>query len=187
MHNKERLDGLSESYFTPMTQQERRMAFKYLLTLVEGGGTEESVNGIFRADQNSAVEPIKRLLTSGALNGEAQIAAAWNLYKINKDSKLLSIFINFMSSPDRRLREKSAYYVPADFLTSELKEALKGMIRTETEQLARIHAVDKILECYGVSEESVGRRAFSDLYKGLHSSNLQVKEAAFKRLDALLD
>lgn len=186
MHNKERLDGLSESYFIPMTQQERKMAFKYLLAIVEAGGTEESVNGLFRADRSCAIDSIKQLITSRALNGEAKIAATWNLYKIEKDDGLLPIFIQFMSSSDQRLREKSAYYVPAEVATDELKDALKGMIRTETEQLARIHAVDKILECYRVSEESVGKRAFSDLYKDLHNNNLQVKEAAFKRLDAIL-
>lgn len=45
MHNKERLDGLSEIYFAEMTQQEKGMAFNHLLKMVEAGGSEESVNG----------------------------------------------------------------------------------------------------------------------------------------------
>jgi hypothetical protein len=55
MRNKERLDGLSESYFTPMTREERGMAFEFLLKRVEKGGTEESVNGLFRADERRAI------------------------------------------------------------------------------------------------------------------------------------
>lgn len=81
------------------------------------------------------------------MNEDAQIAAAWNIYRIKKDASLLSVFIRFMASQEERLREKAAYYVPADNLTSELKSALQGMMRVETKQLARIHALDKILEC----------------------------------------
>lgn len=185
MHNKERLDGLSESYFNEMTQEERNKAFNYLLNLVEKGGTEESVHGLFRADCKRAVEPIKRLLTAGILNEDAQIAAAWNLYRIQKDGDLLSIFIRFMTSPDERLREKAAYYVPADNLTNELKSALQGMIRVETEQLARIHAVDKLFECLGFNEESAGKDRYLSIYRSLHSEDLRRKEAAFKEIDKL--
>lgn len=42
MHNKERLDGLSKSYFTPMTQEKLERAFHYLSKRIEGGGTEEA-------------------------------------------------------------------------------------------------------------------------------------------------
>jgi hypothetical protein len=187
MRNKERLDGLDESYFTSMTKEERARAFDYLLKLVEKGGAEESVNGLFRADCDRAIEPVKQLLNEGALTGEAQIAAAWNIYKIQHDDSLLAVFIRFFSDPDCRLREKAAYYVPADNLTAELKAGLQGMIRTETEQLARIHAVDKLLECYGVTKESVGKNNYSEFYRGLHSDDPETKDAAFRRLDALFD
>lgn len=185
MQNKERLDGLSESYFTDMTHEEREMAFNYLLKLVEKGGTEESVHGLFRANRNRAVESIKRLMAMRVLNGDAQIAAAWNLSRIEDDDGLIQIFIRFMADPDERLREKAAYYVPASKLTPELKSCLQGMIRVETEQLARIHAVDKLLECYGVSEESVGKKEYLSIYRSLHNEDLRTKETAFKRLEKI--
>jgi len=187
MHNKERLDGLSESYFTAMTQEEREKAFNHLLKLVEAGGTEESVNGLFRADRSRAVITVKRLLEAGILSGEAQIAAAWNLCQIQLDDTVLPIFIHHMAGPDARLRAKAAYYVPAAMFTSELKAALQGMIRTETEQLARIHAVDKLLECYGVTEESLEKNKYLSLYRGLHSEDVRTKEAAFKQLDYIAE
>ena len=187
MHNKERLDGLSESYFTAMTQEEREKAFNYLLKLVEAGGTEESVNGLFRADRSRAVIAVKRLLEAGILSGEAQIAAAWNLCQIQLDDSMLPFFIHHMAGPDARLRAKAAYYVPAAMFTSELKAALQGMIRTETEQLARIHAVDKLLECYGVTEESLEKNKYLSLYRGLHSEDVRTKEASFKQLDYIAE
>lgn len=186
MHNKERLDGLSESYFAAMTLEERGMAFDYLLKLVEDGGTEESVNGLFLADSKRAVAPIKHLLGGGALNGESQIAAAWNLSQTQAETNLLPIFTKFISSPDRRLRAKAAYYVPP-VLLDDLKTSLQQMIRTETEQLPRIHAVNKLLECYCVTEESVGKSIYSDIYRGLHSEDLSAKERAFKQLDAIYE
>jgi len=39
MHNKERLDGLSEIYFISMTAAERTMAFDFLLERIARGGT----------------------------------------------------------------------------------------------------------------------------------------------------
>lgn len=182
MHNKERLDGLGESYFTAMTQAERQMAFDYLLKLVETGGSEESVHGLFRADSSRAVVAVRGLLDKGVLNGEAQIAAAWNIFQINADPSILPIFIQFMSGPDPRLRGQAAYYVPAALCTNELKSALQGMIRTETVQLARIHAVDKLLKCYGVTKESLGKDKYRSLYLGLHSEEGRAKEAAFEQL-----
>lgn len=186
MHNKERLDGLSDSYFTAMTPAERAMAFDYLLGHFGAGGTEESVHGLFRADPIRAVEVMERLLREGKLSGEAQIAAAWNLQQNQSDTDLLPVFIRHMSSPDRRLRGKAAYYVPA-VLSDELKSALQGMIRTETEQLARIHAVNKLLECYGVTKASVGEDAYKSIFRGLHNEDLTAKERAFKQLDGLFE
>lgn len=185
MYNKERLDGLSESYFTPMTPKEREMAFDYLLALVEKGGTEESVNGLFRADAGRALIAVKRLLESGVLRGEAQIAAAWNIFQIDPDQDVLPIFISLIASADPELREKAAYYVPVELFTSDLNSALRGMIRTETQKLARIHAVDKLLECYGVNKESLGEDAYRRLYMCLHSDDVKIKEAAFRQLDEL--
>jgi hypothetical protein len=187
MRHKERLDGLSESCFTPMTREERGMAFEFLLKRVEKGGTEESVNGLFRADERRAIEPVKRLLASGALNGEAAISAAWNLYRIVRDPGLLSVFIRCMSDPDAELREKAAYYVPADQFSIELKAALQAMIRTETDQSALINAVNKLLACYGVTRESVAKETFSGFYRGLRIDDPALKETTFKRLDSLYD
>jgi len=186
MHNKERLDGLSESYFTAMTPAERDMAFDNLMGHFAAGGTEESVHGLFRANPARAVEVMEQFLNDGKLSGEAQIAAAWNLLRNHSNSDLLPVFIRHMSSPDRRLREKAAYYVPA-VLTDELKTALQGMIRTETAQLPRIHAVNKLLECYGVTKESVGDDTYRSIFRGLHSEDLAAKERAFKQLDALYE
>lgn len=186
MHTKERLDGLSVSYFTAMTPAERTMAFNYLLTHFAAGGTEESVHGLFRADPGRAVRVMEQLLEDDKLSGEAQIAAAWNLQQNRSDRDLLPVFIKHISSPERRLREKAAYYVPAVF-SDELKTALQGMIRTETDQLARIHAVNKLLECYGVTKAAVGEGTYRSIYRGLHSEDLMEKERAFNQLDALYE
>lgn len=78
----------------------------------------------------------------------------------------------------------AVYYVPAAFV-DELITSLQGMVRTETEQLGRIHALDKLLQCCGVSEESVGKSKYLEIYRGLHSDDLSAKEGAFRKLDAL--
>jgi hypothetical protein len=184
MHNKERLDGLDESYFSDMNQKERDMAFGYLLKLVRAGGTEESMHALFRADSERAVEPVEQLLNAGTLNKEAQIAAAWNLREVKWDDKLLSIFICHMTSFDHRLRSMAAYYVPP-LSSGELKSALRAMIRVETVLLPLIHAVNKLFECSGVTEDSIGEKRYLQIYRNLRSDDLQLKERAFKELEDL--
>lgn len=186
INNKERLDGLCDSYFTDMTQEERSMAFDFLLKRVEKGGSEESVHGLFKADSNRAFEEIKRLLGMRVLNAETEIVAAWYLYCMQKDDAMLPIFMHFMASPQETLREKAVHYLPA-VLSSEIECVLKKMIFTETGYLASIHAVNKLLLCHDVSEETVGKRKYLSIYRGLHSVDLLEKEAAFKEIDALYE
>jgi hypothetical protein len=185
MHNKERLDGLSESYFIAMNEQERDMAFRFLLERVADGGTEESVNGLFMADFERAIEPVRKLLEAGKLNADAQLAAAWNLSKIWDDDCLSQVFARFMSDPDYRLRAKAIYYVPDDMLHGNLELCLRGVIRTEVEQLPRVHAVNKILKIYNISKQSIGERNYREIYQGLHSDEPQEVERALNRLEAV--
>lgn len=184
MHNKERLDGLNEIYFNPMTPDERKMAFNYLLKKVEAGGTEESVNGLFLADEEQARIEVKKLLENKTLRADAQVSAAWNLYRTTADSNLLKFFINAILNSDENIRAKAAYYIPAE-KNPEVTSALKGMIRTETDLLASINAANKILECYGISRDSVSKEEFSKLYKGLRSDEPNVRENTLRKLDSL--
>lgn len=82
---------------------------------------------------------------------------------------------------DPRLRAKSAYYVPPVF-SDELVSGLQGVIRTETEQLPRIHAVNKLLACYGVSEETMDKNLYLRIFRDLHGKDFEKKETVFKQL-----
>lgn len=187
MHNKERLDGLSEIHFSRMTQQEREMAFNHLLKMVEAGGSEESVNGLFLADAKRAVSIAQELLRSGRLRDEAKVAAAWNLYRVESDSSLVPVFVELMSSPDKRIRAKAAYYVPPDMVNPELISGLEGMVRTETDTLASINATNKLLECYGITRDSVRGEEFSHFYRGLRSDDSNEKERTLSQLRRLCE
>jgi hypothetical protein len=186
MHNKERLDGLSESYFSAMSPEERVRAFEYMQVHLAAGGTEEIIHGLFRADPDRAAEVVEPLLKEGKLSVEAQIAAAWNLHQFRGNNEFLPVFIQHMSNPDGHMRAKAAYYVPALF-TEELKAGLQGVIRTETEQLARINAVEKLLECYGVTEETVGKEQYLRIFRNLHNEDVSAKERAFRELETLFE
>jgi hypothetical protein len=185
MRNKERLDGLSESYFAGMTSDERRKAFDYLLRMVEAGGSAESIHGLFIADWERATVILKRMLQEQRFQGEAEVVAAWNVYRVEPDASLLPVFIRAMAKEDKNVRAAAAYYVPASTVTLELLAALKQMIRTETDNLAAIHAVNALLACYGVSKESIGVKPYQSIYRGLRAEDLAAKEAAFKQLDDL--
>lgn len=179
MTNHERLDGLSEIYFTGMSKEERAMAFEYLLNRVHGGGSRESVNGLFIADPERAAPIVTELLAAQKLHEDAEIAAAWNLGRARPDASLIPVFIRLMSSTDEYNRANAAFYVPADDFTPELESALRGMIRTETETLPLVNAINKYLECHGITRASVSKEEFSHFYRGLRND----KELAFKELE----
>lgn len=183
IYGRERLDGLSESNFSGMCVLERAKAFQLLLEQVLKGGTDESVNGLFLADPLKAAPIVKDLLEKKTLRDSAEIAAAWNLYSIEPDPTLLNVFIKHMSNPDKRLRSRAAFYVPADHATPELIDSLKGMIRTETESLPAINATNKLLECFGITRETVSKEEFSRFYRPLRSDDLSQVEAGFALLD----
>lgn len=185
MYNKERLDGLGGIHFLEMTRQERLMSFKHLLKMIEDGGSEESINGLFLADATHAQPVVAELLKNEVLRDEAKIAAAWNLFRMHPEPLLLSVFVELMSSEDKRIRAKAAYYVPSNMVTSELIHRLEGMIRTETDTLASINATNKLLECYGINRGSVEKEEFSRLYRGLRSDEPNDKEQIFKQLGRL--
>ena len=186
MFNKERLDGLNEMHFSGMTPQERKMAFDYLLLRVAEGGSAETVNGIFTADFELALAPVVHLMENGVLNEEAHLAAASNIFQITGDKKLLPVFIRFMSSPDERLRGTAARCVPVSIFSEDLRLALESMIRTETDKLARIHAVNALLLYHGIDKESVGKKYLS-IYRNLHSEDLPRIEEAFSDISRLFD
>ena len=185
MNNRARLDGLSEIYFAGMTNQERSMAFDYLLNLVNDGGSRETVHGLFLADAARAAPIVRELLEAHKLREDADIAAAWNLQQIAPDAALLSVFIRLMSSTDKYNRANAAFYVPADVITAELDAALKSMIRTETETLPLVNAINKLLECHGITRESVSKEKFSHFYRGLRSDEARDKEVISQELDRL--
>jgi hypothetical protein len=166
-----------------MTLKERDRAFDYLLNIVKTGGSAESVNGLFLADTGRAMLIVKELMRDGILREDAELAAAWNLSRLEPDPTLLGIFIKLMSSSDEEIRAKAAYFVPSDEVTPDLISALKGMIRTETDDLAAINATNKFLQCYGITRDSVEKKQFSQLYRGLRSENSAEVERTFRQLD----
>jgi len=182
-NNRERLDGLSEIHFAAMTRAERAKAFDYLLTMVQAGGSRESVNGLFIADAARAAPVVRQLLEARQLREDAEVAAAWNLHRVRQDPSLIPVFIRLMSSSDKYNRANAAFYVPAHDFTQALGAALEGMIRTETETLPLVNATNKYLECYGITRESVSKEEFSRFYRGLRSDAAADKEAIFKELE----
>jgi hypothetical protein len=185
--DKARLDGLGDSDFASMSPEERGRAFDFLLERVATGGSEESVNGLFAADGHRAIEPVRRLLARGVLRADAQIAAAANLYRVDRDAALLPVFIRYLADPDAELRAMAARYVPVDRFTVDLKQALQTMILAETDLPASVHAVNALLACYEVTRTSVDKQTFSRLYRGLRSDDVATRADTYRQLDSLYD
>jgi hypothetical protein len=181
-----RLDGLDYTYFEPMTPAERGQAYDFLmhrLVNIEKGGSNESVNGLFRADEARALVELKAMLETGGLAPEAQLLTAWNAFRLTDDPGVLSYIAKVMSDPNAELRGDAAYYAPPNAPTRSLVKALRGMVYTETEQHPLVQAINKLLTYHGVSAERVGKKAHSRFYLGLRSGDASVKTATIKALD----
>ena len=183
MYNKERLDGLGWEYFTAMTNEELARAFDHLLAMVEKGGSQETVNGLFTADAERAVQPVLRLLEAGRLNDEAEMAAAFHLWQMQYSDRLPEICMKYMNSLNRDLRQKAVYYMPSIKLTDALKRNLHNLVLHEDDRLTRIRAVEKLFECYGVDKATVGKDAYLKMYRALHGEDAHAKQAVFRQLD----
>ena len=183
--NRERLEGLSLQHFIDMNLQEKDKAFEYLLRRIEGGGSAETVDGIFLADFQPALPLVTQLMEAGLLNDEAHLAAASNIFSITKDRNLLTIFIRFLASSDVRLREKAAGTVPTHIFSDELKLALEGMIRNETERLAHINAGNALLEYHGITKESLGKKKYLGIYRHLLNEDKAKRELGLQEIDSL--
>jgi len=139
----QRLDGLDTSCFESMTTDERRQAYDLLWSKVEKGGTDESINGLFLADETRAVVDVTLLLDAGRLRAQAEVLAAWNIYRLTKDVAMMAHFARRLSDQSAEVRGSAAYYAPAAAPTHSLVKGLQGMILTETERLPLIHALNK--------------------------------------------
>ena len=184
-NHRGRLDGLNELHFAAMTAQDRALAFDYLVKFLEEGGSRETVNGLFLADAVRAAPVARELLGARKLREDAEIAAAWQLQRVQANADLLAVFIRCMASGDKYNRANAAFYVAADVLTAELDAALKTMIRKETETLPLVNAINKLLECHGITREAVDKARFSRFYRGLRSKESHEKEAIFEALKTM--
>lgn len=181
LSGRERLDGFDASYFDSMSEAERQQAFDYLLQKVQAGGTAESVHGLFLANATVAAKEILSFLERGTLRPEAEIAAAWNLHRIDPSADVLPVFIRHLRSSDPSSRKAAIAYLPTDNPTPLLLGALRGIILTETTELTHIHATNKLLACHGISENS-DRRLYADLYRKLRGDDQAARQ---RTLDVL--
>lgn len=92
-----------------------------------------------------------------------------------------------MSNTSEHLRGTAASCVPLSIFSDDLRLALESMIRTETDKLARIHAVNALLLYHDITKETVGKRKYSSIYRSLRSEDLLKIEEAFRELERQYD
>ncbi len=91
----------------PITAGDRARAYE-VLARVQKGGTNESVKGLFLADEQRAAADAGKLLESGVLRPEAELFAAWHIYRVTKDVSKVAYFPKHMTDGKAELRGKAA-------------------------------------------------------------------------------
>lgn len=179
----QRMQGPDGFVFDAMTPDERRQAWDFLWARVAAGGTGESVDLLFWADEVRAALEVPALIAAGRLRPQAEVVAAWNVYQSLRDPAMLSCFVRALADANPEVRGEAACRAPAGAPTRALLHGLREMVLHETDRLAYVHARNKLLQCHGVTEEALGRKAGLRIRRALASDDISERAAMLARLE----
>lgn len=190
---RERLDGLDATYFSPMTDAERDMAFEYLKDGFEA--SEENIRGLYLCDPDKAIALFKKTLArpgkvgnshaenDAILMGRVLMAG----YVCNDESSAENIDtlanLDVMGGSED---VRNAFYkqIPSKPTTAKALSRLANGVMVETERLPRSAAVMKLMASYGLLF-NMNDDNYKRIYRGLLDKDLKVKKAHLKELEKI--
>lgn len=186
----ERLNGLGESYFAGLTDNEKEEAWNFLLKGF--ASSNERITGLYHLDSARAIKLFKsevELPLAKSQHPAEQKAIESNrllmlryINKIEPSEKYITAMCEFSQSRFEDVRTEFAQALSSQHVTREAVEALKGMIFTETDTLAQSLAISKLLLIHGM-EFNRKDPLYKSLYLSLLSDDIEEKAAGIRRLE----
>ena len=190
-YGTERLNGLDESYFVDLNENERKEAWDFL---VKSGLSKEAIGGLFVLNRDRAIALIKDAVASPidassypAEQREMESARLFMLQLLNDSSpseKYITAMCEFANSEFEDVRALFAQALPAAKITPGAVEALKTMIFTEVERVVLTSAITKFMLIHGL-EFDRHDPVYKSLYLLLNSDDPQKKQAAMNKLEKM--
>jgi hypothetical protein len=190
MHNKERLEGPSESYFVALSDSEKEEAWKFLQDGFESSA--ELITGLYNLDRARAAplfkEAIEAPMKSSPYPAEQKAIETNRLLmlryinSVEPDEKYIAAMCEFSNSQFGDVRTEFAQSLSVHQITPEAVDALKGIIFTETETIPLTSAITKLMVIHGMEFDRKSS-VYKSLYMSLRSADPKEKMAAMGRLE----
>lgn len=188
-YGAQRLNGLDESYFRGLDENERSEAWDFL---VKFGLSKDTIDGLIILDRERAIALIKDAVASPvgsspypAERREVETARLSMLKCLNDicpENGYINAMCKFASSEFEEVRALFAQALPAKKIAPGAVEALKAMICTEVEGVALTSTITKFMLIHGM-EFDRHDALYKSLYASLNSGDSQKKMVAMNRLE----
>jgi hypothetical protein len=189
-HGTERLNGLDESYFYGLSDQDRAEAWNFLEKDFEF--SVDSVTGLYLIDKNRAVDLFKNKIQQPidpTLYAEDRRELECNyllmlryIFIVDHNETYIQMMNPFAGSEFKNVRAKFTQFLPTTGAPATSIEALKGMIFTETETIPLSSAIMKFMEIHGLFFNRKDP-IYKSLYASLSSEDQQEKQLAMHALE----
>ncbi|NRR34126.1 hypothetical protein HSX11_28530 [Oxalobacteraceae bacterium] len=191
-YGTERLNGLSESYFIDLDEDEKKEAWNFLK---DGFWlSSERITGLYIMDNVKAIDLFKEIIDLPMASSpypaeqrEMESNRLLMLRYINRmepEEKYFSAMSEFSHSEFERVRAEFAQYLPAHQITRSAVDALKGMVFTETETIPLTSAITKLMLIHGMDFDRKNP-LYKSIYLSLKSDVHKEKIAGMKRLEEI--
>jgi len=156
---RERLDGLDVSYFSKMTEDEKRKAFDKLKE--NYWDSTEAIKGLYLINEDKALVLFVEYFTNIADNQLfeyevdrrdrmlAEILMLSYLYTASKDFNYILKILGYYNDQDEEVRDSALYYTP-NIVNKEIIDAVSKLILEEDNKEVLASAAIFFLELHGI-------------------------------------
>lgn len=181
LSQRERLDGLDQSYFSNMTMEEKEMAFQYLERDFEI--SEESLKGMYLCFPDRAIAKFKEALKKPRYQKESKreddallmcrILMAGYICNAEPTAENINRLANIdVSNENEAIRTMLYKMIPSNPTSEAALETLENAILTEKDRLPASTAIIKFMASYNLlfdMNDSTYKKIYRGLMSDLHS------------------
>lgn len=183
--DKERQDGLDESYFAGMEEDERHKAYEILKKAFDKG-SNEAVKGIKALCGDKCMPLFKkriRLLRNSSNFSEQRLSIALYLWEFTQDIQYQKDMIQFLNSDVDLLKQTAILYLANTPTTEELINNLDSVISEDNNDTILFVAAEQLLDRYGIKDKDQNtRNLFKKNIQKFISNDHETRIAALKWL-----
>lgn len=190
-YGTERLNGLSESYFIGLNDNDKEEAWNFLR---DGFSlSADRITGLYILNKSRAVDLFKNAVAlpieSSPFPAEQQAMESNRLLmlryinSVDSDDEYVAAMSDYANSQFPAIRAEFARSLPTHQPMPKAIDAIKGMIFTETERIPLTSAITKFMAINGMDYD-MNNSLYKSIYLSLRSNDAKEKIAGIRRLES---